>query len=352
VTDSSMRAVVFKDFGAVELAEVPKPKLEEPGDAIVRVTTSAICGSDLHVLNGRIPGMSPGSILGHEFIGVVEEVTPEVTRFKPGDRVLGSFMIPCGHCWYCNHGLFSRCPDQRVFGYGAFVGDINGAQAEFVRTPNADFCLHPVDERLSDEQVLFAGDIFTTGFDCALEARIEKGDSVAVIGCGPVGLMAIQAASVFDPSTIYAVDTVSQRLEMAQDFGAVPVDATTVHPATFLCDSTGERGVDRVLECVGLMPALLDALDYVRPGGRISVIGVHTDPEFPLPLSLSFVKGIDLKFCGTANIVGRWDDAIELISKKRAQPDAIISHRMKLNDAVRGYELFESREALKVVLTP
>ena len=347
-----MRALVFKDVDSVELTDVPKPTIEEAGDALVRVTSTAICGSDLHVVHGRIPGMSPGGTLGHEFAGVVEEVSPEVTSFKPGDRVLGSFTIPCGDCWFCRRRLFSRCPDQRVFGYGSFLGDVQGAQAEYVRVPNADLSLHTIDPGLEEEQVLFAGDIFTTGYDCAVEGRIEKGDIVTVIGCGPVGLMAIQAAKTFEPSRIYAVDTVSQRLEMAQTFGALPVDANAVHSHSYICDQTDGRGADVVLECVGLIPALTDALDIVRAGGRVSVVGVHSDPILELPLNITFVKAIDLKFCGTANVVGRWDDALGLIKDGRAQPDAIISHRMKLDDAVHGYELFEKREALKVVLTP
>ena len=347
-----MRALVFKDFGSVELADVPRPGLESSSDALVRITTTAICGSDLHVLHGRIPGMTPGSVLGHEFIGVVEETGSELTRFKEGDRVLGSFMIPCGRCWFCHRGLFSRCPDVRVFGYGSFLGDVQGAQAEYVRVPNADLALHAIDSGLTDEQALFAGDIFTTGYECAVEAHIEKGDVVAVLGCGPVGLMAIQAARTFQPERIFAVDTVSQRLEMAQSFGAIPVDAAAVHPCSHIQDLTDGRGADSVLECVGLIPALLDSIDIVRAGGRISIIGVHSDPELELPLSLSFVRGIDLKFCGTANIVGRWDDALGLITEGRAHPDEIISHRMSLDDGVRGYDLFESREALKVVLRP
>ena len=347
-----MRALVFKDFGSVELADVPKPGLEAAGDALVRITTTAICGSDLHVLNGRIPGMTPGAVLGHEFIGVVEETGRDVARFKAGDRVLGSFVIPCGSCWFCDRGLFSRCPDVCVFGYGSFLGDVQGAQAEYVRVPKADLALHAINASLSDEQALFAGDIFTTGYECAVEAHIEKGDVVAVLGCGPVGLMAIQAARAFEPERIFAVDTVSQRLEMAQTFGAIPVDASAVHPCSHIQDLTGGRGADAVLECVGLIPALLDSIDIVRAGGRISVIGVHSDPEIQLPLSLSFVRGIDLKFCGTANIVGRWDDALGLITAGSVHPDEIISHRMKLADGVRGYELFEKREALKVVLTP
>jgi len=347
-----MQALIFKDFGAIELADVPKPSIEKPDDALVRVTTTAICGSDLHVVNGRIPGMTPGSILGHEFVGVVEEVGSAVSRHKPGDRVLASFTVPCGHCWYCDRGLYSRCPDQGVFGYGSFLGDLNGAQTEYVRVPQADLSLHAVDARLSDEHVLFAGDIFATGYDCAAEAQIQKGDSVVVVGCGPVGLMAVQAAGTFEPSTIFAVDTVSQRLEMAQTFGAVPVDASICHPASFIQDHTDGRGADRVLECVGFVPALLDCLDYARPGGRISVIGVHSDPEVAMPLAITFVRAIDLKFCGTANVVGRWDDVFRILDDGRVHPDAIISHRLPLSEAVHGYELFESREALKVVLTP
>lgn len=347
-----MRALVFKDFDVVELADVPKPTITEPTDALVKVSTTAICGSDLHVLHGRIPGMSPGSVLGHEFTGTVEATGGSVTRVHEGDRVLGSFMIPCGHCWFCLRRLFSRCPDQRVFGYGSFLGDVNGAQAEYVLVPNADLVLHAVDSSLSDERALFAGDIFTTGLDCAAEARIEPGDTVAVIGCGPVGLMAIQAAQAFSPSRIFAVDSVSQRLEMAQSFGAIAVDASAVHPASYIQDSTDGRGADSVLECVGLIPALLDATDIVRAGGRISVIGVHSDQELPLPLNMAFVRAIDLKFCGTANIIGRWDDALAMIRSGAARPDEIVSHRLSLDDGVRGYELFESREALKVVLTP
>jgi len=347
-----MRALVFADFGRVELDDVARPTIEEPGDALLRVTTTAICGSDLHVLNGRIPGMTPGSTLGHEFIGVIEEVGPEVTRFKAGDRVLASFMIPCGRCWYCERRHFGRCPDQRVFGYGAFLGDVNGGQADYVRIPNADIALHKVEPALSDEQILFAGDIFTTGLEVAGAAHIEQGDSVVVIGCGPVGLMAIQAAMSFRPAVVYAVDTVAQRLAMAERFGATPVNAGETHPPTYIQERTGDRGADAVLDRVGLVPALLDAIDVVRPGGHIAVIGVHSDPEMEFPLNISFVKGIDLKFCGTANIIGGWERAFELIRNGTVQPAAIISHRLTLDEAVTGYELFEARQAMKVILAP
>ena len=347
-----MRALVFADFGKVELAEVPDPQIEDPGDVLLRVTNTAICGSDLHVVNGRIPGMAPGSILGHEFIGIVEKAGDQVERFKPGDRALASFTIPCGHCWYCQRGFFSRCPDQRVFGYGAFLGDVNGGQADFVRIPNADICLHKIEPQLSDEQALFAGDIFTTAVDACTEANIKPGDTVAILGCGPVGLMATQVASTFSPEKIYAVDSVVERLEMAAKFGAEPVNSSKVDVPTHLQEATGDRGVDVVLECVGVIPALLTAIDSVRAGGKVVVVGVHSEPEMELPLNLVFVKGIDLKFCGTANIPGRWDRALELIRDGKCNPAAIISHRMPLDEAVKGYELFSTRQAMKVLLTP
>ncbi len=347
-----MRALLFADYGRVEVGDVAEPVIEDDGDVIVRVTKAAICGSDLHVIHGRIPGMDPGSVLGHEFTGVVEKVGSAVKRWKEGDRVVASFTIPCGDCWYCARRWFNRCPDGRVFGYGAFFGDINGGQAERVRVPAADICLHAIDASMTDEQVLFAGDIFTTGYDCALEARIEPGDSVVVQGCGPVGLMAIQAAKTFSPEKIFAIDTVADRLEMAQTFGAIPVDASAVHAPSYIQDHTEGRGADVLLECVGAIPALVGSIDIVRPGGRISIIGVYSEPEIELPLNVTFVKGIDLKFCGTANIIGRWDVALGLIEGGVADPQSIISHRMPLADAAKGYELFESRQALKVVLTP
>ena len=244
---------------------MPKPVLEEPTDALVRVTKTAICGSDLHVVHGRIPGMSPGGILGHEFVGIVEAVGGAVRRFAEGDRVVGSFTIPCGDCWYCERRHFSRCPDQRVFGYGSFFGDIAGAQADYVRVPAPTSCCTRSTTSLTDEQGIFVGDIFTTGYDCAIEARIEPGDVVAVVGCGPVGLMAILAAQQFGPSTIYAVDTVSQRLEMAQSLGAIPVDANAVHAPSFIQDRTGGRGADAVLECVGAAPRCSTASTSLAP---------------------------------------------------------------------------------------
>jgi threonine dehydrogenase-like Zn-dependent dehydrogenase len=347
-----MKAVTFVEIGKLEMREVEKPTIQEPTDVILKVTTTAICGSDLHVLEGRIPGMMEGGIIGHEFIGVVEDAGPEVKDFKPGDRALASFMVPCGKCWLCNHGFHGQCEDLQVFGYGVFLGDLNGGQTEYVRVPRADVSLHHIEDDMTDERALFAGDILTTGVQVASNGQIKEGDTVAVIGCGPVGLFAIQAAMAFKPAAVYAIDSVDQRLEMAQGFGAIPVNLKETNPVVRIQDEGPGGGADVILECVGGSPALVPAFDMVRPGGRISVIGVHSEPTAEVPLQLMFVKAIDVKFNGSADIVAHWDEALGMIRDGHIQPEAIISHRMKLDDALEGYRLFQSREAMKVVLTP
>ncbi|MFN2466212.1 MAG: alcohol dehydrogenase catalytic domain-containing protein [Candidatus Dormibacteria bacterium] len=347
-----MKAVSFVEVGKLEMRDVPRPTIQAPTDVLLKVTTTAICGSDLHVLEGRIPGMMEGGILGHEFIGTVEEAGPDVKKFKPGDRALASFLVPCGKCWFCDRLQFGQCQEAQIFGYGVFTGDLAGGQAEYVRVPNADLALHHVKATLSDEQALFAGDILATGFHVADIAGIKEGDSVAVVGCGPVGLMAIQAAKTFKPGKIFAIDSVDQRLELASGFGAEPIDLRQRNAVVACQDMTEGRGVDVVLECVGATAALVPTFDMVRPGGTVSVIGVHSEQMPEMPLQLMFLKAINLRFGGTANVVGRWDMVLEHIEKGDMHPESIISHRMKLDQAIEGYELFQSREAMKVVLTP
>jgi threonine dehydrogenase-like Zn-dependent dehydrogenase len=347
-----MKAVTYVDIDKIELADVPKPTIQEQGDAILKVTTSAICGSDLHVLNGRIPGMTSGSVIGHEFMGIIEEVGSDVTAVKPGDRVLSSMMIPCGQCYLCSKGEGGKCANLRVFGYGAFFGDLNGGQTEYVRIPEANRILHHIDPDLTDEQVLFVGDILTTGVTAAAEGRIKEGDVVAVVGCGPVGLFAIQAAKTYKPSVIFAVDSVDQRLEMAQGFGATPIKLGDSHPVMAVQNATQGSGADVVIECVGGGEPLTSAMELVRPGGRISVIGVSSIEDFTMNLGLTFVRGIDIKFCGTCDVPARWDLGIEMVKKGEIDGAAIISHTLPLEDALKGYELFKAREAMKVVLKP
>src|ERR1051325_5378815 len=201
-----MRAVLFEDIGSIRVGDYPDPKIADPRDVIVKVDTAAICGSDLHLLHGRIPGMRPDSPIGHEFVGTIAETGPDVKRFKVGDRVVGSFLIACGTCWYCARHEYSNCDQLWVLGYGMFTGDLDGAQAEYVRVPVADWNLHVVPDWLGAGQAGLAGDILTTGAYVCARAGIKEGDTVAIIGAGPVGLLTLMNARASKPETIFMVD--------------------------------------------------------------------------------------------------------------------------------------------------
>lgn len=352
MSNDSMKAVIYAGDGTVRVEDIARPTLQESTDAIVKVEVAGICGSDLHLLAGRIPGMEEGSGLGHEFAGEVVSVGDDVSRVAAGDKVVGAFIVPCGECWFCKAREFGRCGEQRVFGYGSFFGDLGGAQAQYVRVPSADLILRKAPATAPLERMMFAGDVFTTGYECAAEGKIRRGDTVAVIGLGPVGLTAVSAALSFEPAQLFAIDMVESRRAMATKLGATALDPDAVNPAAFVQDATGGRGADVVLEAVGASPALDLALEMVRSGGRISVIGVHADFTYEMPLNLTFLRAIDLKFCGLSNIVGRWDAAAKLLEEGKATPEAMVTHRLPLEEAVQGYDLFSRRKALKVLLLP
>ena len=348
-----MRAILFEDLGVVSFGDYPEPSVVEPDDVVVKVTTAAICGSDLHVLEGRLPGMRPGSVLGHEFVGEIVDAGPDGRRFKKGDRVVGSFTIMCGECWYCKRGEGgTNCENYRVLGYGMFVGDLDGAQAEYVRVPHADWNLHAVDPALSDEQAVFAGDILSTGLYIAEKAGIGPGDTVAVIGAGPVGLFTTMFALTFDPAQVYVVDLDPARLKMVEQIGATPVDGSKVNPVTFLQRATGDRGADVIIECVGFPQTFQTALDAVRPGGTVAVIGVHTALEVPFALGEIWRRNITIVMGGGANIQAVWTRTLDAVRAGDVDPTIIISHTMPLDDGVKGYEMFRNHEALKVLLKP
>jgi len=347
-----MRAILFEEVGKVRLGDYPEPSVQEPGDAVVRVTTAAICGSDLHVLEGRLPGMRPGSVLGHEYVGEVIATGPDVKKFSPGDRVVGSFPIVCGTCWWCKRGEGTNCDDLRILGYGMFVGDLDGAQAEFVRIPSADHNLHSIDPSLSDEQAIFAGDIMSTGAYIAEKSRIHPGDTVAVIGAGPVGLFATMFALTYQPAAVYVIDLEADRLKIAESLGAIPVDASKTSPTMTLQRATGDRGADVVIECVGFAKTFQTALDTVRAGGTVGVIGVHTDLEMSFPLAEVWRRNVTIVMGGSANVQGMWTKALDSVKKGLIDPTVIISHTMPLEDGVEGYEMFRKHEALKVILKP
>ncbi len=345
-----MRAVLFEDIGKLAMGDYPDPAVEEPRDAVVKVTTGAICGSDLHILHGRTPGMRSGGVMGHEFVGEIVEVGDGVTGFKIGDRVVGSFMIACGTCWFCARGEFNACDQMWVLGYGMFVGDLDGAQADYVRIPHADYNLHMVDEALSDEQAVFAGDILTTGAYIADRARIREGDVVAIIGAGPVGLFTLMNALTYRPERVLVVDMEEGRLKLAEQVGGEPVDASKVNPVVEIQRRTQDRGADVVIECVGLPEAFTTSLNAVRAGGTVAVIGVHTAMSYDLPLGEVWRRGVTLVMGGSCNVQAYWGRVLDRVKDGSIDPTVIISHTLPLDEALRGYEMFDKREATKVIL--
>src|SRR5919204_780784 len=241
-----MRAVIFDEVGTVNIREVPDPVIQEPGDAVVRITTAAICGSDLHFYHGKAP-LSPGDVIGHEGMGVVEQVGPEVRSFRPGDRVVMSFDIVCGECWFCRRGQTSLCQSYRMLGGGPFGGSLGGTQSEAVRVPVADVNLLAVPEGMEDERALFLGDILTTAYYGTAIADIRPDDTVAVVGAGPVGFFALQAAQVHGADRVLALDMEPDRLALAEKFGAIPINVRDRNPQGAVDDLTGGRGADVVV---------------------------------------------------------------------------------------------------------
>jgi threonine dehydrogenase-like Zn-dependent dehydrogenase len=359
-----MQAITFRGIGAVELADRPEPRLEQPGDALVRVTTAAICGSDLHILEGRDRGVRPGTILGHEFVGVVEALAGEVPGLAAGDRVLAPFTVSCGECFFCRRGLTARCVRSLCFG---FVGDggegLEGAQAELVRVPLAASTLlrvpaaRPDGLAVADEDVLFLGDVFSTAVACAEGAAFAAGDTVVVIGCGPVGLLCVVAARWLGAGAVVAVDSVDYRLDKAAALGATAVDLGGVGGAgallALLAELTGGRGADAALEAVGSKAALDLALQAVRPGGVVSIAGYHTDAVYPLPIHAAYAKNLTLRIgrCSARAVMER---LLPRVLTERLPLTAIISHVLPLREGPRGYELFGRRQdsAIKVLLKP
>lgn len=274
---STMKAFVYHGPEKMSLDIVPKPKIQKPTDAIVKVTTSTICGTDKHIRHGGLPEVEPGRIIGHEFCGIVEEVGPAVTRFKPGDRVAVSCVTQCMECYYCRRGMYSQCVDGSwIFGYM-----IDGCQADYVRVPYADSGMHLIPEELEDEDVLFVGDILSTGYFGAENGKIQPGDTVAVFGSGPVGMCAMATARLFGPATIVAVDIDDSRLEFAKKNGwaDVGLNPNKVDVPQALRDMTEGRGADVTIEANGFEPTFKGAINSVRPGGTVSIIGVFEKPQ-------------------------------------------------------------------------
>ena len=346
-----MRAVVFEQIGRVSVGVVPDPRIEEPDDALVRVSVAAICRSDLHFLHGKAP-LEPGEPIGHEAMGVVEAVGPQVERFAPGDRVVVAFDIACGRCWFCRRGQTQLCEDFRNLGAGIFGGGLGGAQAERIRVPWADTNLLAVPDDVDDERALFLGDVLTTGFYGAAISGIGEGDMVAVVGAGPVGFFSVQAALVRGAGQVFALDRQPDRLALAEKVGAVAVDMSERHSQMAVAERTGGRGADVVIEAVGEPNALFTAVDAVRRGGIVTVLGMFTSETVDVPAGVWWARALQIRFGGICPVHAWWDQALAEVRAGRIDPLPIISHRLSLDDAPVGYELFDSRVASKVLLVP
>ncbi|MFN8160717.1 MAG: alcohol dehydrogenase catalytic domain-containing protein [Solirubrobacterales bacterium] len=344
-----MRAVTFQAPGEVRVVEKPDPHVEGPRDAVVRVEATGVCGSDLHIYHGRVP-IEKGFTIGHEYVGTVVEAGEEVSAFREGDRVLGAFLTACGECFFCRAGLFHKCDRGRVFGHGSTLGSLQGAQAELLEVPNAEMTLREVPEGMSDDVALFAGDVMGTGYHAVREAAVEPGQSVAVLGLGPVGLCAVQAARAVGASAVLAVDTVAERLAMAEAFGAIPAHLTEQDVRAAAKEISEGRGVDAAIEAVGHPDALELACRLARKAGTVSVIGVYSE-RVEVHMGLVWIKSLTLR-SGQANVIAHLDPVLEALSSGELDPSPLVTHHMSLDQAAEAYEIYDRHEALKIVLRP
>ncbi|WP_395575895.1 zinc-dependent alcohol dehydrogenase [Streptomyces sp. BK79] len=396
-----MKAVTWQGKRDVRVEEVPDPRIQEPTDAVIRVTSSGLCGSDLHLYEVLTPFMTPGDILGHEPMGVVEEVGPEVTALRPGDRVVVPFQIACGHCYMCGNGLPTQCETTQVtgegmgaqlFGYTRLYGAVPGGQAEYLRVPQAQYGPIKVPEGPADDRFVYLSDVLPTAWQAVEYAAVPQGGSVAVLGLGPIGDMACRIARAKGAGRVFGVDLVPERLRRARERGVETYDLRSFDNEKELVaaiqDETGGRGPDAVIDAVGteahggaaakliqsaaaVMPraiggplaerfsvdrlaALYTAIDLVRRGGTISLSGVYGGMADPMPMLTLFDKQIQLRM-GQAN-VRRWSDEIipYLTDEDPLGVDDFATHRVPLADAPHAYEMFQKKQdgAVKVLMKP
>jgi 2-desacetyl-2-hydroxyethyl bacteriochlorophyllide A dehydrogenase len=343
-----VKAVVLAGVGDLRVMDVPDAKLVDPSDAVVRVTTTAICGADLFPFHGHTPGFENGTVLGHEFVGVVESVGPAVSSIRRGDRVVSTSTISCGFCPHCRAGRPSQCLHRALFGYSGVYKRLDGGQAELVRVPSADRCLRLVPDAIADDSAVFIADMLPTGYNAVKRADLAVGDVVVVVGCGTVGLMAILFARRV-ARTVIAIDGIAARRALAQQFGA---EAVTPDDARAAIDAaTDGLGADGVIEAAGSAGALTAALTYVRGQGTVSVVGAHFESDFPLNNGLMFEREMTLRVSWGHAFNDR-DRLLALLGAGELDPTPVISHRFPLAEAAEAYRLFDAREATKVLLRP
>jgi 2-desacetyl-2-hydroxyethyl bacteriochlorophyllide A dehydrogenase len=344
-----MQAVTFQAPGEVRVEERPEPELQERDDAIIAVEATGVCGSDLHIYHGRV-SMEQGFTLGHEFVGTVVAAGDGVTQLAEGDRVLGCFCSACGNCFFCRRGDFHKCDEGRVFGHGKTLGSLQGAQAERVLVPHANLTLRRVPEGMSDDVALFAGDVMGTGWHAVDQAGIRPGDSAAVLGLGPVGLCAIQSAKAAGAAKVIAIDTVADRLALAESFGAEAVHLTDDDPRAAAKAATEGRGVDAAVDAVGHPDALELACRVTRKAGTVVAIGVYAE-RVQVHMGIVWIKALTLK-TGHANVIGHVDRVLAMLDAGVLDPTPLVTHHMGLEDAAEAYAVYDRREALKIVMKP
>ena len=389
-----MRALVYHGTGDMRCDTVPDPKIQDPGDAIIKVTACAICGSDLHIFNGVIPEMETGDIVGHETMGEVVEVGSAIRNLKVGDRVVVPFTISCGECFFCKRGFFSGCersnPDRKkaealwghapagLFGYSHLLGGYSGGQAEYLRVPYADVGPIKVPSSLSDEQVLFLSDIFPTGYMAAEFCNIQAGETIAVWGCGPVGQMAIRSAFLLGAERVIAIDTVPERLELARQAGAMTLDFRKDDIYERIQDLTQGRGADACIDAVGTEPdtfasvdslvdrlkvatfmgtdrphVLRQAIHCCRNFGTVSIVGVYGGFLDKIPMGSAINRGLTFRMAQTP--VQRYlPGLLERIEQGEIDPSFVITHRASLEEGPELYKTFRDKRdgCVKVVLKP
>lgn len=344
-----MRALSWFGPGEVRVVEVPKPRIERADDVVLRVTSAAVCGSDLHALHGKIPKLAPGTVLGHEFVGVVEEAGTAVHRVSVGQRCVGAMFTACGRCAFCLGGRQLRCADYALFGLGELMGGLQGAQAEYVRVPIADMTLCPIPEAMADEAALFTGDILATAYTACSESGMRPGDLVAVVGAGPVGLLTVACARLFGPAQVFAIDLLPDRLELARELGAWPIDASQGEPVELLRQATGGLRADVVIEAVGNQAALETAWKVAGQGATLALVGILIGETWPSSAGNAWLRGLTIKTIAGQPYRHR-HTLLRLIERGILQPQAIISERVPLNEAPDAYARMDSRRSLKPVL--
>lgn len=343
-----MKALVYQAPGRMALEQRPKPEIKASGDAIIQVTKTTICGTDLHILKGDVPTCSPGRILGHEGIGVVAKAGEAVSNFRPGDRVLISCISSCGRCEYCRRGMYSHC----MVGGWILGNAIDGTQAEFVRIPHADTSLYPMPTGSDEEALVMLSDILPTGFECGvLNGKVSPGSTVAIVGAGPIGLAALLTAQFYSPAEIIMIDPDESRLGVAKRFGATRVIAAAGDQAAEAVKQvTGGRGVDTAIEAVGVPASFITCEDIVAPGGTIANIGVH-GVKVDLHLERLWSQNITI----TTRLVDTATTPmlLKVVQSGRVDPKTLITHRFKLDKILDAYETFghaARTRALKVII--